>query len=675
MLDNCEHVIAAAAEVAEDLLRRCPGLRLLATSREGCASAARPSGPCRRSRPTTPSSSSSTRPGGRRAIELVRRPPRRAIADICARLDGLPLAIELAAPHPGVPDHADRRSAQRPVPPADRWVSHGAAAPADAARRRRLELRAALRRRAARLRTAVGVPRRLRPATAEAVCADDAPRRRRRRRPPPRARRQVAGGRRPRAGDGDCGSRSSRPWPSTAGSGSPSAATPCASATPWRPLRPAVRAERRRVHRRPAAGLADGDRPGARQPPGGARLGRRQRRRRDGADDRRRRQPGRTGSPAWWSRAGAGSTTPSPAAGERRRAHAGAGADGPGPARLPRRRARALRRRPGRRARDLRTPRTTSSRWRWRTRSTPSRPAVLGDLDEARRRRLVVLDFYGRVTRTTRSTWPPVRTRWRSWPSSTATSSAAERHYRAATDGFGRARPAGHELDVPRHGRRLRRAGRRLPGRDRALERRSRPTSPCSAASPDRSRPASDGCCSTTVNSSAAEAVYQGPRLGPPGAPHVVIFQAQAGLAALHRSTGATTQPSRPPPRRWSSTGPTGSAGSGTASTPTPTCRPPPPSAARCSPRSPPNGTNRSSGHAARARPTACGAESGVDPAFQRRPRAGRRRPGLSRRSTPPSSEAARPGRPQPDQRGSRSAPSWMVLSSPHGGAHPRRTP
>ena len=35
VLDNCEHVIATAAEVAEDLLRRCPGLRLLATSREG----------------------------------------------------------------------------------------------------------------------------------------------------------------------------------------------------------------------------------------------------------------------------------------------------------------------------------------------------------------------------------------------------------------------------------------------------------------------------------------------------------------------------------------------------------------------------------------------------------------------------------------------------------------
>ena len=35
VLDNCEHVISTAAEVAEDLLRHCPALRLLATSREG----------------------------------------------------------------------------------------------------------------------------------------------------------------------------------------------------------------------------------------------------------------------------------------------------------------------------------------------------------------------------------------------------------------------------------------------------------------------------------------------------------------------------------------------------------------------------------------------------------------------------------------------------------------
>ncbi|KIF05309.1 regulator, partial [Streptomyces sp. RSD-27] len=34
LLDNCEHVIGAAAELAERILTRCPGVRILATSRE-----------------------------------------------------------------------------------------------------------------------------------------------------------------------------------------------------------------------------------------------------------------------------------------------------------------------------------------------------------------------------------------------------------------------------------------------------------------------------------------------------------------------------------------------------------------------------------------------------------------------------------------------------------------
>ncbi|MDX3541065.1 AAA family ATPase, partial [Streptomyces sp. MB09-01] len=33
LLDNCEHVIGAAAELAEELLARCPGVQILATSR------------------------------------------------------------------------------------------------------------------------------------------------------------------------------------------------------------------------------------------------------------------------------------------------------------------------------------------------------------------------------------------------------------------------------------------------------------------------------------------------------------------------------------------------------------------------------------------------------------------------------------------------------------------
>ena len=35
LLDNCEHLIETCAHLAEDVLRSCPGVRILATSREG----------------------------------------------------------------------------------------------------------------------------------------------------------------------------------------------------------------------------------------------------------------------------------------------------------------------------------------------------------------------------------------------------------------------------------------------------------------------------------------------------------------------------------------------------------------------------------------------------------------------------------------------------------------
>src|SRR4051794_19073155 len=97
LLDNCEHVITAAAEVAEDLLRRCPGLRLLATSREGL----RVGGEI--IWPVPPLQADD-------AVELFLARARSAgasltasedllavVSDICVRLDGLPLAFELAA--------------------------------------------------------------------------------------------------------------------------------------------------------------------------------------------------------------------------------------------------------------------------------------------------------------------------------------------------------------------------------------------------------------------------------------------------------------------------------------------------------------------------------------------------------------------------------------------------
>ncbi|MFD5160981.1 BTAD domain-containing putative transcriptional regulator [Streptomyces hawaiiensis] len=96
ILDNCEHVVDAAARLTEELLARCPDLIVLATSRE-------PLGvPGELLRPVEPlpepvalrllaERGAAARPGFR-----IEGDPE-ACAEICRRLDGLPLAIELAA--------------------------------------------------------------------------------------------------------------------------------------------------------------------------------------------------------------------------------------------------------------------------------------------------------------------------------------------------------------------------------------------------------------------------------------------------------------------------------------------------------------------------------------------------------------------------------------------------
>jgi predicted ATPase/DNA-binding SARP family transcriptional activator len=96
VLDNCEHVIGAAAEAAEGLLRRCPGLRLLATSREGLRVGGETIWPVP---PLAPDDAVHLFLGRAHAsgAPVGLDEEHDVIADICARLDGLPLAIELAA--------------------------------------------------------------------------------------------------------------------------------------------------------------------------------------------------------------------------------------------------------------------------------------------------------------------------------------------------------------------------------------------------------------------------------------------------------------------------------------------------------------------------------------------------------------------------------------------------
>ncbi|HEY1915495.1 MAG TPA: BTAD domain-containing putative transcriptional regulator [Streptosporangiaceae bacterium] len=110
ILDNCEHVIDAAADLIAALLPRCPRLRVLATSQTRLGVPGEASWPVP---PLTLPAPGSANPQAAAEAESVRlfrdraalaRPGfeltkgnAAAVSDICRRLDGIPLAIELAA--------------------------------------------------------------------------------------------------------------------------------------------------------------------------------------------------------------------------------------------------------------------------------------------------------------------------------------------------------------------------------------------------------------------------------------------------------------------------------------------------------------------------------------------------------------------------------------------------
>ncbi|MFG1753435.1 BTAD domain-containing putative transcriptional regulator [Streptosporangium sandarakinum] len=109
VLDNCEHVIAGTAALARGLLAECPGLRVLATSREPLGITGEtlvPLAPLPTPPPDLPPRDAAAYPAVRlfadRAAAVrpgfeVGPDNAAAVVRICAALDGLPLAIELAA--------------------------------------------------------------------------------------------------------------------------------------------------------------------------------------------------------------------------------------------------------------------------------------------------------------------------------------------------------------------------------------------------------------------------------------------------------------------------------------------------------------------------------------------------------------------------------------------------
>ncbi|MBA3472588.1 MAG: tetratricopeptide repeat protein, partial [Rubrobacter sp.] len=115
LLDNCEHVVDACAGLVETLLGSCPRLRILATSREplsiaGEANRLVPSlslpGPARSPTVEELAGYESARLFVERAVsrssDFVLTPENAGtVAGICHQLDGIPLAIELAAARVG----------------------------------------------------------------------------------------------------------------------------------------------------------------------------------------------------------------------------------------------------------------------------------------------------------------------------------------------------------------------------------------------------------------------------------------------------------------------------------------------------------------------------------------------------------------------------------------------
>lgn len=115
LLDNCEHLLTACASLSEALLRACPQLHILATSREALRLASetvRPvpslavpdltTGPTGHLDVDTLSEYESIRlfiERAQTAVSGFRLDPTNArhVAQLCHRLDGIPLAIELAA--------------------------------------------------------------------------------------------------------------------------------------------------------------------------------------------------------------------------------------------------------------------------------------------------------------------------------------------------------------------------------------------------------------------------------------------------------------------------------------------------------------------------------------------------------------------------------------------------
>ena len=111
VVDNCEHLLGAAAQVVTDMMRAAPGVRVIATSREPLSvpgehvvpvpplelPAPHQGEPLARLRQNEAVMLFTERAAAASGTFELTASNQAAVVDLCRRLDGLPLAIELAA--------------------------------------------------------------------------------------------------------------------------------------------------------------------------------------------------------------------------------------------------------------------------------------------------------------------------------------------------------------------------------------------------------------------------------------------------------------------------------------------------------------------------------------------------------------------------------------------------
>ncbi|MGE2736196.1 ATP-binding protein [Mycolicibacterium vaccae] len=97
LFDNCEHLLEAAARMIEAILTRSATVKILATSRESLRNADEQLWPVPPLDFETDAAALFVARAGAAAPAVELRSCMNTVADICRRLDGIPLAIELAA--------------------------------------------------------------------------------------------------------------------------------------------------------------------------------------------------------------------------------------------------------------------------------------------------------------------------------------------------------------------------------------------------------------------------------------------------------------------------------------------------------------------------------------------------------------------------------------------------